>query len=40
VSAGEGARTWHPPDKLGEWVRFSDDYYEVAFRAWEKELRS
>jgi glyoxylase-like metal-dependent hydrolase (beta-lactamase superfamily II) len=40
VSAAEGARGWRPPGKLGEWVRFSDDYYEVAFRAWEKELRT
>jgi glyoxylase-like metal-dependent hydrolase (beta-lactamase superfamily II) len=40
VPAAEGARDWRPPGKLGEWVRFSDDYYEVAFRAWEKELRS
>ena len=39
VPAAEGARGWRPPVKLGEWVRFSDDYYEVAFRAWEKELR-
>jgi glyoxylase-like metal-dependent hydrolase (beta-lactamase superfamily II) len=40
VPAAEGVRDWRPPGKLGEWVRFSDDYYEVAFRAWEKELRS
>jgi glyoxylase-like metal-dependent hydrolase (beta-lactamase superfamily II) len=40
VSPAEGAREWRPPAALGEWVRFSDDYYEVAFRAWEKELRS
>jgi glyoxylase-like metal-dependent hydrolase (beta-lactamase superfamily II) len=40
VPAAEAARTWRPPRALGEWVRFSDDYYEVAFRAWERELRS
>jgi glyoxylase-like metal-dependent hydrolase (beta-lactamase superfamily II) len=40
VPPAEGARAWRPPARLGEWVRFSDDYYEVAFRAWEKELRS
>ena len=40
VPAAEAARTWRPPAALGEWVRFSDDYYEVAFRAWERELRS
>jgi glyoxylase-like metal-dependent hydrolase (beta-lactamase superfamily II) len=40
VPAGEASRTWRPPAALGEWVRFSDDYYEVAFRAWERELRS
>lgn len=40
VPAAEAAREWRPPDALGEWVRFSDDYYEVAFRAWEKELAS
>ena len=39
VPAAEAARGWKPPAALGEWVRFSDDYYEVAFRAWERELR-
>jgi glyoxylase-like metal-dependent hydrolase (beta-lactamase superfamily II) len=39
VPAAEAARGWRPPPALGEWVRFSDDYYEVAFRAWERELR-
>ena len=38
VPAAEAARGWRPPLSLGEWVRFSDDYYEVAFRAWEREL--
>jgi glyoxylase-like metal-dependent hydrolase (beta-lactamase superfamily II) len=40
MPAAEAARGWRPPVSLGEWVRFSDDYYEVAFRAWERELRS
>jgi glyoxylase-like metal-dependent hydrolase (beta-lactamase superfamily II) len=40
VPAAEAARAWRPPPSLGEWVRFSDDYYEMAFRAWERELRS
>jgi hypothetical protein len=40
MPAVEAARGWRPPVSLGEWVRFSDDYYEVAFRAWERELRS
>ena len=39
VPAADAAREWKPPVTLGEWVRFSDDYYEVAFRAWELELR-
>ena len=38
--AAEAAREWKPPAALGDWVRFSEDYYEVAFRAWERELRS
>ena len=38
VPATAAVREWRPPAALGEWVRFSDDYYEVAFRAWEKEL--
>jgi glyoxylase-like metal-dependent hydrolase (beta-lactamase superfamily II) len=39
VPTAEAARTWRPPAALGDWVRFSEDYYEVAFRAWERELR-
>jgi glyoxylase-like metal-dependent hydrolase (beta-lactamase superfamily II) len=38
VPVADAARSWQPPHSLGEWVRFSDDYYEVAFRAWEREL--
>ncbi|MEP6688561.1 MAG: MBL fold metallo-hydrolase [Gemmatimonadales bacterium] len=40
VPAAAAAREWRPPAALGEWVRFSDDYYAVAFQAWEKELKS
>lgn len=40
MPAAEAAREWSLPEALGDWVRFSDDYYEVAFRAWERELRS
>lgn len=39
VPAADAAKDWQPPTALGEWVRFSDDYYETAFRAWERELR-
>ncbi|HEY8256800.1 MAG TPA: MBL fold metallo-hydrolase [Gemmatimonadales bacterium] len=39
VTAAEAARDWRTPRALGEWVMFSEDYYEVAFRAWERELR-
>lgn len=32
------AAEFRPPAALGEWVAFSPAYYEVAFRAWEREL--
>lgn len=32
------AGQYAPPGALGEWVRFSENYYERAFRAWEREL--
>ncbi len=32
------AAEYRPPPTLGEWVAFSPRYYEVAFRAWEREL--
>ncbi|HUR94490.1 MAG TPA: MBL fold metallo-hydrolase [Gemmatimonadales bacterium] len=38
--AAAAARQWRPPGALGEWVRFSDNYYEIAFQAWERELRA
>lgn len=34
----DAARAYRPPRSLGEWTLFSDRYYEVAFRAWEREL--
>lgn len=33
------AAEYRPPTTLGEWVAFSPRYYEVAFTAWERELR-
>lgn len=33
------AAEYRPPVALGEWVAFSPRYYEVAFKAWERELR-
>ncbi|MGH7589153.1 MAG: MBL fold metallo-hydrolase [Gemmatimonadota bacterium] len=36
----EAARAYRPPEKLGEWVLFSPDYYAVAFGAWKRELGS
>lgn len=36
--ADVAARDYRPPADLGEWVRFSPGYYEVAFRAWERDL--
>lgn len=33
------ARDYRPPGALGEWVLFSQRYYETAFQAWERELR-
>jgi glyoxylase-like metal-dependent hydrolase (beta-lactamase superfamily II) len=38
VPTDRAAREWRPPKSLGEWVMFSDNYYEVAFRAWAREL--
>jgi len=38
VSAAEAAKTYSVPPSLGEWVMFSERYYEVALRAWEREL--
>lgn len=32
------ARAYRPPAALGEWTLFGDRYYEVALRAWEREL--
>jgi len=38
IPVSEAAAAYRPPGALGEWVRFSDRYYEVAFSAWEREL--
>jgi hypothetical protein len=39
VPAAEAARTFRIPEALGEWMTFSGRYFEVALRAWERELR-
>jgi glyoxylase-like metal-dependent hydrolase (beta-lactamase superfamily II) len=36
--AAEAAAAYKIPESLGEWMSFSEDYYERAFLAWEKEL--
>ena len=38
LPAAEAAETYKVPPSLGEWVMFSEQYYEVALRAWEREL--
>jgi len=35
----ETAAEYRVPESLGEWIMFSPRYYEVAFTAWERELR-
>lgn len=37
-SAAEGAAQFTIPESLGNWHSFSNNYYEVAFSAWYKEL--
>jgi glyoxylase-like metal-dependent hydrolase (beta-lactamase superfamily II) len=37
-SAEEGAKEYEIPASLGEWVRFSERYYTVAFAAWYRDL--
>lgn len=37
-SAEEAAGEYAVPEALGEWVRFSERYYEVAIGAWHREL--
>jgi len=39
-SAAEAAAEYRLPEALGEWITFSPRYYEVAFTAWERELRA
>ena len=36
--AAEAAAEYEIPESLGEWMSFSPDYFERAFRAWEREL--
>jgi hypothetical protein len=36
--AADAALSYRPPAALGEWVLFSPRYYEVALRAWAREL--
>ncbi|MGH7557509.1 MAG: MBL fold metallo-hydrolase [Gemmatimonadota bacterium] len=38
--AADAAGDYRPPGELGDWVLFSPGYYEVAFRAWERELNT
>jgi glyoxylase-like metal-dependent hydrolase (beta-lactamase superfamily II) len=38
IPAADASHDYRPPGGLGDWVLFSEDYYEVAFRAWEREL--
>jgi glyoxylase-like metal-dependent hydrolase (beta-lactamase superfamily II) len=37
--AAEAATSYRLPESLGEWTMFSPRYYEVAFAAWERELK-
>jgi glyoxylase-like metal-dependent hydrolase (beta-lactamase superfamily II) len=37
--AATGAGEYRLPASLGEWIMFSPRYFEVAFTAWERELR-
>ena len=36
----EAARSYSVPESLGEWAMFNPRYYDVAFGAWERDLRS
>ena len=38
ASIDVAARDYRPPTALGEWVLFSPHYYEVAMRAWAREV--
>lgn len=39
IPAAEAAQGFDLPASLGEWMRFSPRYFEVAFTAWERELK-
>lgn len=38
MSATDAAKTFKLPASLGEWTMFGGNYFEVALRAWEREL--
>ena len=38
LSTSEAAKTFTLPATLGEWTLFGNSYFEVALRAWEREL--
>lgn len=38
VPIAEAAAGYSLPESIGEWVMFRPQYFEVAFRAWEREL--
>ena len=39
IPVAEAARAYSVPESLGEWAMFNPRYYEVAFGAWERDLR-
>ena len=39
VPADQAGSEYAVPEVLGSWTRFSSDYYQRAFGAWERELR-
>ncbi|MEM7582636.1 MAG: MBL fold metallo-hydrolase [Acidobacteriota bacterium] len=38
MTADETGKLFKLPESMGEWTRFSDNYYQVAMGAWHKEL--
>ena len=39
VPAAEAARAYRAPSAVARWTLFNEAYFEVALRAWERELR-